>query len=333
MDSVRDEERFALTRLGGEDEDDGVDVAEGLGATRKWLPCRYFYDATGSELFERICATPEYYPTRTERAILEGRASEIASLTGPCELVELGSGSARKTRVLLQAYAADADKVHFVPIDVSDGVLEESSRRLLARIEELTIRGFAGTYEQALASLHPTPAPARMFLFLGSTIGNFSDRRRRAFLCRVRDAMTDGDYFLIGFDRIKDKAVLEAAYNDAAGLTARFNRNILHHLNARFHGNFVPDRFAHLAFYDEARERIEMHLASERPQRVRLADLDLDVNMERDETIHTEISRKFDPDALASELDGLGFARTALWSDEREWFSVLLVRRNGTGMA
>ncbi len=330
MDTASDAPRFELTRLDDESEgDDGADVIAGLSAARKSLPCKYFYDARGSELFERICATPEYYPTRTERAILEAHADEIAEATGAVELVELGSGSARKTRVLLEAYSARRPEVHFAPIDVSDSMLEESSRKLVARYDDLFIRGIAGTYESALAALHPAPEPQRMFLFLGSTIGNFTESQRARFLARIRAAMEPGDWFLVGFDRVKERAVLEAAYNDAEGYTAAFNLNMLAHLNARFHGDFDVSRFRHLAFFDADKSRIEMHLESGRAQTARLRDLDLDAGFEAGETIHTEISRKFEPDDLAAELKSLGFARAADWSDPRGWFSLMLLRRPG----
>lgn len=328
MDSAKEEERLSVTRLDTTEEpDDGADVAEGLTARPKRLPCKYFYDAHGSDLFEDICATEEYYPTRTERRILETHAADIAAATGPVELVELGSGSARKTRVLLSAYSAANDEVHFAPIDVSGDMLEESSRRLVKRFDDLTIRGIAGTYEAALDVLHPAPAPHRMFLFLGSTIGNFEDADRAGFIARIHDAMAPGDYFLLGFDRIKDRAVLHAAYNDAAGVTAAFNLNILMHLNARFGGDFDVGRFRHVAFFNEDESRIEMHLESLADQRVRLDDLDLEVSFARGERIHTEISKKFDHDALADELRAAGFSRVATWSDAREWFSLMLLTR------
>lgn len=328
MDTASEAPRFELTRLDEEAEsDDGSDVVAGLSAPHKTLPCKYFYDARGSELFEKICATPEYYPTRTERAILEAHAKEIAESTGAVEIVELGSGSARKTRVLLEAYSARGPEVHFAPIDVSGSMLEESSRKLVARYDDLIIRGIAGTYEDALAALHPAPEPQRMFLFLGSTVGNFTEGQRGRFLKRIREAMEPGDWFLLGFDRVKDRAVLEAAYNDAQGYTAAFNLNMLTHLNARFHGDFAVPQFRHRAFFNERASRIEMHLVSVDAQRARLRDLDFEAAFEDGETIHTEISRKFEPDALAAELSGLGFARAHDWSDPRGWFSLMLLKR------
>ncbi len=328
MDIRADAQRFSLTHLATAAEpDDGADVVAGLRATPKTLPCKYFYDAVGSELFERICATEAYYPTRTERAILQAHADDIAAATGPVELVELGSGSAVKTRVLLRAYSAAHDEVHFAPIDVSGTMLEASSRKLVDRFDELTIRGIAGTYEAALDALHPAPAPHRLFLFLGSTIGNFDAQERSDFIDRIYDAMMPGDFFLLGFDRIKDRAVLEEAYNDKEGITAAFNLNILAHLNARFHGNFRPARFRHVAFFNDDLSRIEMHLESREAQQVELADLGLATSFAAGERIHTEISTKFPPDTLSAELADHGFARVTEWSDPREWFSLMLLER------
>lgn len=330
MDTAKEAPRFELTRLGGDAEpDDGSDVIAGLSAVPKTLPCKYFYDAHGSELFEEICATPEYYPTRTEREILEAHAGEIAEATGAVELVELGSGSAVKTRVLLEAYSARAPEVHFAPIDVSGSMLEESSRDLVERYDDLFIRGIAGTYEDALEALHPAPQPSRMFLFLGSTIGNFTEDQRIDFLERVYEAMTPGDWFLVGFDRVKERSVLESAYNDSEGYTAAFNLNMLTHLNARFHGDFDATMFRHHAFFDDAESRIEMHLVSQADQSVCLGDLDFTAAFERGESIRTEISRKFVPDHLAVELGQIGLERVHEWTDRHGWFSLMLLRRPG----
>ncbi|HSR55075.1 MAG TPA: L-histidine N(alpha)-methyltransferase [Alphaproteobacteria bacterium] len=331
MELVQDAQRFQFTRLSSpSDSEDGADVVAGLAAEPKVLPCKYFYDAVGSELFERICETPEYYPTRTERGILTRHAADIAALTGPCEVVELGSGSASKTRILLEAYSREADQVYFVPIDVSESILRESSRELVDQFDALSIRGFSGTYEQALAALHPAPAPTRMFMFLGSTIGNFKASERAAFMALIQDAMADGEYFLLGVDRQKDPAIIEAAYNDAAGLTARFNLNILSHLNRRFHGNFEVANFAHRAVYELNRHQIEIYLDSLQYQEASLEDLDLTVTLDAGEAIRTEISKKFDPPELAREFAALGLDHVATWSDDREWFALMLFRSGGT---
>jgi len=330
MELVNDAQRFQFTRFApAREAEDGADVVAGLTATPKTLPCKYFYDAAGSALFEQICETPEYYPTRTERSILAGHAGDIAALTGPCEIVELGSGSASKTRLLLDAYAQAGDEVHFVPIDVSETILRESSRDLVTRYDSLSIRGYSGTYEQALAALHPPPAPARMFVFLGSTLGNFRDTERAAFVSRIRDVMAQGEYFLLGIDRRKDPAVIEAAYNDSQGLTALFNLNMLTHLNRRFHGNIAVDEFTHRAVYEPRRHQIEMRLEGQAAQKATLRDLDLSLDFAKGESIRTEISKKFDPVELASEFAGLGLGQVALWSDDQDWFSLVLFRRAG----
>ena len=332
MELVQDAERFQFTRLApAAESDDGADVVAGLRATPKTLPCRYFYDAAGSALFERICETPEYYPTRTERGILTEHAGDIAQLTGPCELVELGSGSASKTRLLLDAYAINGNEVHFVPIDVSESILRESSRGLIDRYDGLSIRGFSGTYEQALAALHPAPAAARMFVFLGSTIGNFGNRERAGFIAHIRGAMAGGEYFLLGVDRRKDPAIVEAAYNDKAGLTAAFNINILAHLNRRFDGDFVTQNFTHRAFYEPRRHQIEMHLESLTDQEVVLGDLGLSASFDEGESIRTEVSKKFDPNELTAEFDALGFSHCTTWSDDSEWFCLMLFRLEDGG--
>lgn len=332
MELVHDVQRFQFTRLSPpSDSEDGADVVAGLEAEPKALPCKYFYDAVGSQLFERICKTPEYYPTRTERGILVHHAADIAALTGPCEIVELGSGSASKTRILLEAYSREADQVHFVPIDVSESILRASSRALVDQFDALSIRGFSGTYEQALAHLHPAPAPARMFVFLGSTIGNFEAEERTRFVAQVQGAMAEGEYFLLGIDRRKDPAVIEAAYNDADGLTARFNLNMLAHLNRRFHGDFEIAHFAHRAVYETRRHQVEIYLDSLAHQEVTLLDLDLTVDLAAGEPIRTEISKKFDPTGLADEFAALGLDHAATWSDAREWFSLMLFRSGARG--
>ncbi len=328
MRVVKEAARFRYTRLANpaHETDDGSDVVEGLGRTRKSVPVRYFYDDRGSELFEKICELPEYYLTRAERSILESCAPEIAALTGPCELVELGSGSARKTRLLLEAHARNDQPLRFLPIDVSEGVLKASARDLLRRYQDLHIHGFSGTYEQALAALPRRKAPARMIMFLGSTLGNFDPGQCDVFLDRLTAAMMPGEYFLLGVDLEKDKDVLEAAYNDSQGITAAFNLNMLRHLNRRFNGNFVLDEFAHEAFYNTDLSQIEMHLRSRRPQTVTLEGLELEVSFETGETIQTEISRKFDSAALAAECEAKGLETVRAWSDAPNWFALLLFR-------
>lgn len=330
MRVVKEAARFEYTRLSGPagETDDGSDVIAGLSQAQKTLPCRYCYDDRGSALFERICELDEYYPTRTERHILERAAPEIARLTGPSELIELGSGSAQKTRLLLEAHARQSHPLRFLPIDVSEGMLKASARELLSLYEDLHIQGFSGTYEQAFAALGPRKSASRMLMFLGSTLGNFDAEERGIFLESATSAMAPGEYFLIGADLHKDKDILEAAYNDSQGITAAFNLNILRHLNRRFGANFVLDGFAHHAFYDVDRHWIEMHLRSLGDQTVALKDLGFEVTFEAEETIRTEISGKFDLAALAAEFAAKGWEKVAAWTDDRGWFAVTLFRLN-----
>ena len=240
------------------DEKDGADVVRGLAATPKTLPSKYFYDERGSRLFEHICDLDEYYPTRTEEAILAERAPAIVARAGPSELLELGSGSARKTRRLIEAMRGqDRDRpLRYLPIDVSAEILRDSSRAMLDAVPELEIHGLIGTYEQALAAL-PEPDLPRLLIFLGSTIGNMTPAEVDGFLAGVRGALAPGDHFLLGFDLQKDIPLIEAAYNDARGVTAEFNLNMLRHLNRRFDGDFDPARFAHEAPYNRDEQRIE----------------------------------------------------------------------------
>jgi len=302
----------------------GSDAISGLTQTPKSLPARYFYDDRGSQLFEQICELPEYYPTRTEAAILHQYAGEIARLTGPCEIVELGSGSSTKTRILLDAYNELGYPLRYLPIDVSAGILESSARDLLAEYPSLQIYGLVSTYELALQRLTPTQLPSRMISFLGSSLGNFSPQECDVFFSQITGAMDSGEYFLLGVDLQKSKDVLEVAYNDSQGVTAAFNLNMLHHLNRRFEGNFDTAQFEHLAFYNESQHQIEMHLRSMRSQSVQLRALDLTVEFEAGETILTEISRKFDLNTMQQELKSRGIVPLQTWTDPNHWFGLLL---------
>jgi L-histidine N-alpha-methyltransferase len=318
--------RLRLTAVGAHTtgDDDGADVVAGLTATPKTLPARYFYAERGSDLFEQITDQPEYYLTRTEEAILTDSADEIAALTGDCELIELGSGSSRKTRTLLEAYADGGRQVRYMPIDVSAGILKSSAEALLDDYPDIEVWGLVGTYEDALAGLPDRDLPQRMALFLGSTLGNMSDPETADFLGHVRSALDDREYFLVGTDLQKPVEVIEAAYNDAAGITAAFNLNILNHLNRRFGGDFDPARFAHRAFYNRTHNRIEMHLESRERQTARLQDLDLTVDFDAGETIRTEISRKFDLAKLRDKFAAEGFAPVQSWSDPGRNFALSL---------
>ncbi len=307
--------------------DNGNDVIQGLRQNPKTLPCRYFYDDRGSELFEQITDLPEYYPTRTEQSILETYATEIVGLTRACELIELGSGSSRKTHILLEAYSKLDTPLHYYPIDVSAGILRTTALDLLDRYPKLNVCGLAGTYEQALAQLPPRSIENRMVIFLGSTMGNLGDADRDLFLDRVQQALQPGEFFLLGVDLQKPIDILEAAYNDSRGVTAAFNLNILRHLNQRFHGNFNLDRFEHVAFFNTAASRIEMHLKSMAHQTVTLKDLDLEIELQAGERIHTEISRKFHLPTLTNTLESHALQPLKIWTDPNTWFGLILCQR------
>ncbi len=302
----------------------GEDVISGLTQTPKTLPPKYFYDDHGSLLFEKICELPEYYVTRTETQILQNYASEIAHLTGPCEIVELGSGSSTKTRILLDAYQELGHPLHYLPIDISGGILEQSAHSLLKEYPTLHIHGIVSTYETALKHLNPSPLPNRMIGFIGSTLGNLKPEDCHAFFAHVVEALQPGDYFLLGVDLHKSKSILEPAYDDSQGVTAAFNLNMLRHLNRSFAGNFDLSQFEHLAFYNEKEHQIEMHLKSLKNQTVELKTLNLTVEFKEGETIHTEISRKFQFEQIQAELKTLGLVSLKNWTDQNQWFGLML---------
>ncbi|MBL1175442.1 L-histidine N(alpha)-methyltransferase [Pantanalinema sp. GBBB05] len=302
----------------------GQDVMHGLTQQPKTLPPKYFYDDRGSQLFEQICELPEYYLTRTETTILQNCAAAIATITGECELVELGSGSSTKTRLLLDAYQALAYPLHYIPIDISAGILKESTHQLLIEYPNLKIHGLVGTYEQALQHLATPHLPKRLLFFLGSSLGNLSPAECDQFFHQIRSALQPGEYFLLGVDLHKSTDLLEAAYNDRQGVTAEFNLNMLRHLNQRFQGNFDLTQFEHWSFYNESLHQIEMHLRSLRSQTVELTALNFNVSLASGETIRTEISRKFDLTETQQQLQEIGLNPLQVWTDQHTWFGLLL---------
>lgn len=306
---------------------DGRDVMEGLTQVPKTLPPKYFYDDRGSQLFEAITGLPEYYLTRTERQILQTFASAIVDEVGACDLIELGSGSASKTRLLFEAYQQQGCPLRYVPVDVSGGMLEDSARSLLHDYEGLTIHGLVSTYDAALTHLPATDLPRRMIAFIGSTLGNLSRDRAHQFFQTVSQALAEGDYFLLGIDLHKDAATLEAAYNDAQGVTAEFNLNMLKHLNWRYQGDFNLDQFRHVARYNERDRQIEMYIESLADQRITLADLEFSVTFQAGERLLSEISRKFDLDVLTQELGPYGLNVTDTFTDEHRQFALLLCQK------
>jgi dimethylhistidine N-methyltransferase len=305
---------------------DREELIEGLTQPQKAIAPKYFYDAKGSQLFEAICQLPEYYPTRSETKILEQYASEIAQITGNCELVELGSGSSTKTRLLLNAYQELDHDLFYVPIDVSETILYESAKQLLQEYDHLEVYGLVSTYQYALTHLRPSHLPSRMIFFLGSSVGNFNQIECDLFFSDLANHLSQGDYFLLGIDLQKPLNILEAAYNDSQGITAAFNLNMLAHLNRIFQGNFDLNLFKHHAFYNVKQNQIEMHLVSKDQQKVKLKVLDLEIKFHKEETILTEISRKFNFQEMEHYLSKKGLKPLHSWTDPQQWFGLLLTQ-------
>jgi len=310
-----------------ENETSGADVVYGLSKSPKTLPPKYFYDDRGSQLFEQICDLPEYYLTRTEADILQQNATDIVAHTGACELVELGSGSSTKTRLILSAYQQAGHPLCYRPIDVSAGILASSAQQLLHEYPTLKIHALVSTYELGLQQLHLSYLPQRMISFLGSSLGNLSSAECDRFFEHIAASLRPGDFFLLGVDLHKAATQLEPAYNDSQGITAAFNLNILQHLNQRFRGNFDLTQFEHWAFYNQEQHQIEMHLRSLKPQTVTLADLNLTIDLAAGETIRSEISRKFDLSDLQAQLQQQGLKLLKVWTDTHQWFAVMLFQR------
>jgi L-histidine N-alpha-methyltransferase len=283
------------------------DVLDGLTRPFKELPPKHLYDGRGSELFDAICDQPEYYPTRTERAILQVRSGELVATTGAGELVELGSGTAAKTRVLLDAMREAGTLRRYVPFDVAEGVVLECADTLAEEYPGLAVHGIVGDFERHLDRIPPSDgAVPRLVAFLGGTLGNFIPGSRRRFLRQLADTLGAGDHLLLGTDLVKDIDVVEAAYDDAAGVTAEFNLNALRVINRRLGADFDPDLFEHVAFFDPHHEWIEMRLRATRACTVHVADLGLDVEFARGEEIRTEISAKFTRKRLDADLEAAG---------------------------
>ncbi|MFE9664092.1 L-histidine N(alpha)-methyltransferase [Streptomyces sp. NPDC005955] len=313
---------FRVTRTLPEDTTGAAlraDVLSGLTSSPKTLPPKWFYDARGSELFDRITTLPEYYPTRAEREILLDRAPEIAAATGARTLVELGSGSSDKTRHLLDALV---DLRAYVPVDVSGSALEQAGAALLAERPELSVHALIADFTGTFA-LPDAPGP-RLIAFLGGTIGNLLPEERAAFLGAVRSLMAPGDALLLGTDLVKDEETLVAAYDDAAGVTAAFNKNVLTVINRELGGDFDPDDFAHVAVWDAEREWIEMRLRARTGVTVKIPAVGLAVDFAAGEELRTEVSAKFREDGVRAELAAAGLERTHWWTDRAGRFALSL---------
>jgi len=302
----------------------GQEVRAGLSGASKSLPSKYFYDERGSRLFERITRLPEYYLTRSEERLLRSRGREIARRTRPVDLVELGSGAATKTRLLIEAGIAEGTLRRFLPVEVSRVIAENSSRRLAARYPQLEIHAVVADFESQLAKV--PRGPRRLVALLGSTIGNFVLPEATRFLRQVAELVARDDWFLLGVDLVKSRTVLEAAYNDAEGVTAEFNLNILNVINRHLGGNFDTADFEHVAFYNITEARIESYLRSTRAQTVRLRALDLDVSFDTGELLSTEVSCKYTR-ASTRELLARAGLRLEHWIvDAEERFALALSR-------
>lgn len=302
------------------------EVSRGLRARLRSIPSKYFYDERGARLFDEITRLPEYYLTRAETAILEHAAPRISGAIRPEELVELGAGYSRKTRLLLDAMTAHAEHARFAPIDVTEEALREAGRALRGAYPRLEYQGFVGDFE---ADLHRLPRHGRRLVaFLGSTIGNLPPRPRLAFLRSVAACLQPGDGFLVGLDLVKDRGVLERAYNDSRGVTAAFNRNILRVVNAGLDGDFDETLFDHVAFFDERNAWIEMRLRARSAMRVRLAAAGLEFHLEQGEEIRTEVSCKFTRPMFERSLASAGLALLRWETDPAGRFALALARRS-----
>jgi len=291
-----------------------ADVRNGLGARPKWLPPKWLYDRAGCALFDRITTVAEYYPTRRERAILAAHAPEIARRSEADTLVELGSGNSDKTRLLLDALAGTGRLRRYVPFEISLPVLTANAMRMAEAYPGLEVHGVAGDFERHLGEL--PEGGRRLVAFLGGTIGNLLPGPRAAFLAGLAASMAPGDTLLLGTDLVKDPARLRAAYDDASGVTAEFNRNILRRLNREFGADFDLDRFAHVAHWDGEREWVEMRLRAQGAQTVHIAALDMIVDFAPDEELRTEISAKFRAAGVVAELVAAGLESVGWWTDD-----------------
>jgi L-histidine N-alpha-methyltransferase len=303
------------------------DVLDGLTRPFKELPPKHFYDSRGSELFELICELPEYYPTRTEMQILTERADEIVAEIGAGELVELGSGAAEKARVLLAAMERAGTLSRYVPLDVSEAALEESARTLVDEYDGLEIHGVIGDFERHLDGVPDADGDARLVALLGGTIGNFPPGTRRRLLRKIGGLLGDEDRLLLGTDLVKDPAVIEAAYDDADGITAEFNRNVLHVINRELDANFPVEQFEHVAFFDREREWIEMRLRAREACKVDIDGVGLTVDFASGEELRTEISAKFTRERVEADFEAAGLTLERWYTDEDDLFALSLGRR------
>lgn len=300
-------------------------VARGLTDTPPWLHSRFLYDDEGSRLFEEICKQPEYYLNDAEAEILERCASRIRDATGPVTLIELGSGNSVKTDHLLSAYATAESSVRYVPVDVSEGILEQARDAIVTRHPKVTVTGIADTYERAFP-LFKEFSPA-MVVFLGSSIGNFDQRESDIFWQGVSDALSPSDFVLLGIDLVKDELILHAAYNDAAGVTAQFTKNLFARINRELGAQIDLDAIEHVALYNSSWRRIEIYARFLSRQDVYLQPLERTITVPKDTMVMTEICRKYDLDKMKDYLRCFDFSVKEVFTDEKQWFGLLLLQR------
>lgn len=313
--AAREDARMAFARS----------VADGLSDDPKWLHCRFLYDERGSQLFEEITEQPEYYPTRTEAAILARHADDIQRITGPVTLVELGSGYSVKTEHLLTAYTHAEGNVHYVPVDVSVSALEAAKSSIAESFEAVSFTGIAGTYANAF-TVFPQLSP-QMIIFLGSTIGNFNEAEADAFWNSVSGQLPAGDWFLLGVDLVKDVSVLEAAYNDAAGVTPRFTKNYFARMNRELGSDIDLSTIEHVATWNAKKERIDIRSRFEAEQEIYIEPLDRRFHIDAGEEILIEISRKFRVHEVSEKLAEFGLETARTFTDPKNWFALILLRR------
>ena len=302
------------------------DVRDGLTASQKYIPCKYFYDARGSKLFEDICRLPEYYLTRTEISILKDIAPGLMETSTHKDLVELGSGADWKIRILLEAAGeSNISTLRYIPVDISESAVIEAAQGLLEIWPRLEVLGVVADFTRHLEAI-PTERPV-MYCFLGSTIGNLDEHESISFLQSISGNMKPDDRLLIGFDMAKSREILEAAYDDSQGVTSEFNKNILNVINIALGADFNPSHFDHLAFFNEEHSRIEMHLRANCNFSVKLESLGMEIDFKTGETIHTENSRKFTRVSIEGMARQSGLSIEDWYSDARGWFSVVRMRR------
>ena len=305
----------------------GEDVRKGLLAENKFLLPKYFYDSKGSFYFEKICETPEYYLTRTEAAILKKYCGEIAEINADKNvLVELGSGASIKTKFIINAFLLNYGNLEYIPIDVSD-ILIESSQKLTDVFEKLSITGIHSEYEDGLTLLNEINRKPKLIIFLGSSIGNFSSDDAVSFLKFISGSMNADDRLFVGFDLKKDESILNAAYNDKEGYTAKFNLNLLTRINNELDADFNLENFRHVAFFNDSQNRVEMHIESLQDQDVFIRAIETKIHFKKGERIHTENSYKFTDEMINDLAQRSGLIADGFWKDEKEYFSLCLMRK------